>query len=122
MRNQDKLYNACQKGELEQVKNLVENGVDVTISGNWPARHASLNGHLDVVKFLVENGADITADNWAVKWASENGHSEVVKYLNQVLDKKKATNGSNRLNAKEPTRFKVFLIGLLFGFIMRPYV
>ena len=42
-------------------------------------------GHLEVVKYLLENGTNIndkdSKESTGLAWASENGHLEVAKYL-----------------------------------------
>jgi len=73
---------ACQKGELEKVKFLVESKADITAGDNIAVQIASGNGHLETVKFLIKHKADITAgDNWAIGLASMDGHLETVKFL-----------------------------------------
>ena len=74
--------NACENGDLEMVKILVEKGADIRVYGDYSVRLASENGHLETVKFLVEKGANIRANNdYAVRWASQCGRLEVVKFL-----------------------------------------
>ena len=64
------------------MKDLVENGADVTANDNEAVEWAIENGYLDIVKFLVEHGADITANiGEAARLASIYGHDEVVEYL-----------------------------------------
>ena len=47
---------------------------------------AAKKGDLEEVRRLVENGADIRAeDDEAVRWASEKGHLEVVAHLKEVI-------------------------------------
>ena len=56
------LCEAARKGNLEQVKLLVEQGVDkdeVDILGQTPLYCASWNGHSDVVQYLAEQGASL---------------------------------------------------------------
>jgi ankyrin repeat protein len=75
-------FKACEDGDLEIVKLLIDNGADVTSKDNMSIRWASREGHLEVVKYLIDNGADVTAqDNYAIRWASFNGHLEVVELL-----------------------------------------
>ena len=60
------LYSAANKGYLEIVKLLIENGADINKSNNdgWtPLYSAADKGHLEVVKLLIENGADINKSN-----------------------------------------------------------
>ena len=73
---------ASQIGNLDAVKYLVEQGVNIHVNDDDAVAIASLGGHLDVVKYLVEHGADIhIEDEYALRWASRNGHLDVVKYL-----------------------------------------
>jgi len=70
------------EGNLDVVKYLVENGVDIYANNYLAFRRSAENGHLDVVKYLVENGAnDDYALNYALRWSAENGHLDIVKYL-----------------------------------------
>ena len=76
------LIEACEVGNLEEVKKLIEEGADIHIRSDWPISGAANYGHLDVVKYLVENGTNIHADDdWPLRWAVFKGHLEVVKYL-----------------------------------------
>ena len=78
------IQKACVKGDLESIKYLYENGVDLTVRDDYAVHLASQSGHLKVVKYLHENGADLTArDNCAIRWASENGHLDIIKYLHE---------------------------------------
>ena len=50
---------AALKGNIEEVKRLVEEGADVHAGQEAALRYAAENGHLETVKWLVEAGADI---------------------------------------------------------------
>ena len=77
-----KLIEAAQNGDLEIVKYLVNQGVNIHANDDEALRDASYNGQLEVVKYLVEQGADIHAKNdYALRYSSENGYLEIVKYL-----------------------------------------
>ena len=52
------LITACVKGDLERVKVLVSQGVDVR-AYDYAVRYASYYGHLEVVMYLVSQGADV---------------------------------------------------------------
>ena len=81
------LMEACEKGELEKVKSIIEKGLDIDLEyNNWtPLTKASEKGHLNIVKYLVENGAKINKENghdWtALISASKEGLLEIVEYL-----------------------------------------
>jgi ankyrin repeat protein len=73
---------ASEKGHLEVVKYLFENGADIHAKNDEALIWASMNGHLEVVKFLVKNGADIHSnEDEALIYASTKGHLNIVKYL-----------------------------------------
>ena len=83
---EEKMRITIEGGNLNYVRTLVEDGVDITANNNQAVQLASSNGHLEVVKYLVSQGADITANNnQAVQLASSNGYLEVVKYLESIM-------------------------------------
>jgi len=53
-----KLYWALLRDDVESVKILVEQGVDLHADDDWVLQRAAENGHLEVVKYLLERGAD----------------------------------------------------------------
>ena len=68
------LENIAQRGYLDLVEYLVNNGAEITQEA---LEHASEEGHLNVVKFLVNNGAEVT--EYALGYAIENNHKRVAK-------------------------------------------
>ncbi|KAL3229671.1 Palmitoyltransferase AKR1 [Nakaseomyces bracarensis] len=87
-------HNACQRGDLEVVKEMIHNGlIDVTndadpeekVTGlHW----ASINNRLNVVEFLVSKGALIDSKAGALEatplhWAARYGFVYVVDFLLQ---------------------------------------
>jgi ankyrin repeat protein len=60
------LHFAAEKGELDEVKKLVENGYDINAFDDsisfTPLHFAAMNGHIDVVKYLLSVGADVNAN------------------------------------------------------------
>ena len=81
-------FDVCERGNVEEVKLLYEEGADIEspgYSGLSPLNIASGEGNLEVVKFLIGGNAFIeTVDNYGytpLMNASKNGYSEVVKFL-----------------------------------------
>lgn len=82
------LHIAARKGELEDVKILVECGAKVNVIGdigNTPLHGASAKGLREVVEFLLANGADPSIKNefgeTAADWAKTENHDDVVRLL-----------------------------------------
>ena len=76
------LIDAATNGQLDLIKNLIEQGVDLHVESEAALRSAANYGHLDVVKYLVDRGADIHVKNeYPLRWAANNGRLGVVKYL-----------------------------------------
>jgi ankyrin repeat protein len=82
---EQRLIYACENGDLDKVKQLIKQGVDIHAGDDYALRLAA-NGHFDVIKYLVEHGANIHADNdRALQVAAGNGHHKVVNYLNSII-------------------------------------
>lgn len=84
----EQIIKAASDGDLDTVKKLVEQGVDVNSrdNGQWtPLIIAAQNGHLNVVQYLIEKGADVNAENayteTALCLAKSERHEEIVEYL-----------------------------------------
>jgi ankyrin repeat protein len=76
------LLEACNRGDIKEVKRLVEQGVDFHSNNEEALRWAAFRGHLEIVKYLIEKGADVHGQNdLALKWAAAEGHLEVVRCL-----------------------------------------
>jgi ankyrin repeat protein len=76
------LVEAARKGNLQEVKRLVDEGADLHYGSGCVLRWSAHNGHLEVVKYVVENGVDIHYDGVdALCQSAGNGHLDVVKFL-----------------------------------------
>jgi len=84
-----KLLEACKKGDLKQVKHLIKSGVNIHANYDYALRWAASRGNLEVVKCLIEQGADIHAiNNASLRWAVHHGRLEIVNYLRKVAGNK----------------------------------
>ncbi|KAI9254646.1 ankyrin repeat-containing domain protein [Sporodiniella umbellata] len=64
--SQDNLWVAAGDGQLERVKELVEEGIDVNSPDQfgYTAMHAAVSyNQLEVVKYLIEKGADVNIED-----------------------------------------------------------
>ncbi|AFM28062.1 ankyrin repeat-containing protein [Desulfomonile tiedjei DSM 6799] len=71
------LTHAAMNGRVEQVKKLLDKGVDVNSrsnSGETPLMAAAWGGHVAVAKLLLEKGADVNAE-------TGNGRNALVKAM-----------------------------------------
>lgn len=60
------LHVACFYGAVEDVKQMLNEGVKINIGGdigNTPLHSAVVGGHVDVVKLLIASGADPELEN-----------------------------------------------------------
>jgi len=82
MSGKSELFKAVKNNDLENIKDLVEQGANLHANAEEALRKAAGNAYLEVVKHLLGQGADLHADNdGALRWAGEKGRLEVVKYL-----------------------------------------
>jgi hypothetical protein len=85
----DDLLAATRKGNLTQVKALLDKGADVNSKSSYGQTalfFACDRGHLDIAKLLIERGADVNVEDTfyhasALTWAMQNKHPEVLKLL-----------------------------------------
>lgn len=88
----DQLYEAARKGDVAEVKSLLDKGADVDAKFRYGATalfKAAERGHTEVVRLLLERGADAKVQDTfyratAMTWALDKKHIEVVRLL---LDK-----------------------------------
>jgi ankyrin repeat protein len=86
--NEHKLLVACEKGNLEGVKRLLEKNVEVNAKDDygWTAlAEAAYGGYNEIAEILINNGADVNAkdrNGWtALMWAAGRGCTEIVEML-----------------------------------------
>jgi len=76
---------AAAKGNLEQVKLMVEHGAKINIAGWNPLIYAAWRGRTEVVKYLLDQGAEIDAVSpngiSALMMAARGGYLDTVKLL-----------------------------------------
>ena len=82
------LIEACRRGDLAQVKKLVNKGHSVNgsqVHGKTPLVEASFRGHSDIVRYLLEQNADVNKTDdlglSALHCACKDGHLDVVNIL-----------------------------------------
>ena len=85
------LWTACEEGDLERVRQLIQDGQDVNrgdSDGTTPLMEAANKGHDEVVHELIRAGADVNGEDdyeqTALHLASSCGHSSVVKTLTEA--------------------------------------
>ena len=85
------LMRAASKGQLQNVKKLINAGEDVNAAnaeGDTPLHYAASNGHKDILKILLQAGAAVNAtDNYGetpLHDAASNGHKDILKILLQA--------------------------------------
>ena len=68
--------------DVETMKALILEDVDVESYKNYMLCEAARNGDLDTIKYIAEHGANVHAGNdYALYLASQYGHFDIVKYL-----------------------------------------
>jgi len=82
------LIQSAYKGNLEEVKAMVEKGADVNLAdtkGRTPLLFATYNKHFSIVEFLVSNDADVNlkdGDNQtALMYASRRSNNNLATFL-----------------------------------------
>ncbi|MCJ7665283.1 MAG: ankyrin repeat domain-containing protein, partial [Actinobacteria bacterium] len=78
------LFEACEKGNLEDVKRLLKQSADVNVKNidGWTAlMYAAYNGQTEIAEMLIYNGADVNVknnDGWTALMyaATYNDYSE----------------------------------------------
>ena len=81
------LHDACDRGELETVRRLIEadpTRLDASDAHQWPPIfHAALHRRVEVVRYLIEQGADLSVqDGYVMHYAGEvTDNQEIVAML-----------------------------------------
>jgi len=86
-----KLINACDDGNIELVKRLIEKGANVNFENDYEESlstplTASVNqGNIDIIKLLIKNDVDINTQeedgSSALHYAVQSGNTNVIKLL-----------------------------------------
>uniref|UniRef100_A0A8C1RFP7 Ankyrin repeat domain 12 n=1 Tax=Cyprinus carpio TaxID=7962 RepID=A0A8C1RFP7_CYPCA len=87
-RGETPLHMAAIRGDVKQVKELIELGADVNVKdfAGWTPLHEACNlGYYDVAKVLIGAGAEVNTqgldDDTPLHDASSSGHKDIVKLL-----------------------------------------
>ena len=81
------LRQAAEKGDINGVKALLDQGTDVNESfhGETALMLASYYGHVEIVKMLLDRGADVNTvragGGSALSYAAHGKHTDIVKFL-----------------------------------------
>ena len=89
-----KFLKAIKANDIEQVKSLIEAGVDIhTKDYEMPLHIAARNGYIEIVNLFIEKGVDLTIKELdgrtALDWAKLRSHNEVFNCLIEAGAKKK---------------------------------
>src|ERR1700730_11112971 len=85
----DDLLAATRKGDVAQVKALLDKGASVNAKspyGQTPLFFACDRGYTEIVKLLIDRGADVNVEDTfyhasALSWAAQKNRLEIVKLL-----------------------------------------
>ena len=82
------LHDAAKRGDLEQVRELLDAGIDVNSlnsEGATPLHWAAFKGHVDVAKLLVKRGAKVNAltkkGSTPLRLATTHKQHDMIHYL-----------------------------------------
>ena len=68
-----KLKNAAHDGDLDKVKEALEQGADIHTERGFALALATHSGHIKVVRFLIEKGSyPLRVSKKELKWAKHN--------------------------------------------------
>lgn len=72
---------ASQLDDLDTIKLLKSNGLDITIKDDAMVKGAAMCGSLKTLQYLINNGANINADDISLMYACESGYLDIVQLL-----------------------------------------
>ena len=82
------LHKACDKGNIEAVKQFLADGADVNVKdkgGFTPLHWAAIEGHKEIAELLIDNGADVNAKDDSgstpLHSAASLGYKEIIELL-----------------------------------------
>jgi hypothetical protein len=83
--SQMSLFTSCKEGNIERVKELIEQGVNIAMCNNLALHLACEHGHISIVSLLLQDWRiePRAYDNYAIITASQQGHTDIVKLLLQ---------------------------------------
>ena len=85
-----RFIDAAKNGDLEEVRSLLNKGVDINtqdgpVYRNTALHYAAQNGHYEVVETLIDSGANFNLTNRdkvsVLMYAAQNGHDKIVELL-----------------------------------------
>ena len=77
----EELWEACQSGNLKEVKRLVESGADIHTWDNEAIRWAAHWGHLEVVKYLCE----VYIESYGIEWCLTSDIAELREFAKELV-------------------------------------
>ena len=106
------LRNACRDGQIDRVRELLDEGVDINAKNNTgytPLIYACLNGHVNIATLLLDRDAliDEKSDytgNTALHWAASNGNMDICELL--------VSRGADPMAVNNDNQTQLDLIGL----------
>ena len=82
------LLDVVRKGDIDQARNILGNGIDPNITDSSeikPLHYAVQGNHFSVIELLVEYGADPNAKensgSTSLHYAARDGHTEIIQLL-----------------------------------------
>ena len=112
MGNDYSLLKACENGDIEKVKNLIDKGLDIDLQnsgGNTALLLASYHGYIEIVKLLVSKGAKLNLKNDRGYTALECAYLRKHKEIEQLLLNKGCTSYYHDMDKMTKDMFTILL-------------